>query len=379
MKVSNNMSLKILHINSYFSTSGLFKQLYDRQIEQGHDLSVYVPISHSYPQSKLAASGEYTQVVPCFDQWQRYFFHLKHQRIWQDLKNRYSFSAYDVIHAHSLFSNGWLAHQIYQEYGVPYIVAVRNADIHTFFNKLFWLRPMGLRILQDARQIIFISENSYHRVFDQFIPKDLLQEFDAKTQVITNGIEDFWHQEIYLDKIKEVHRPLRIVSTGKLMTLKRFVPLARMIHQSSQLLGPIELHIVGPAWDKTIEKQLSHYPFVTYHGPLNKEAMRDLYRQMDIFALLSYPETFGLVYPEAMSQGLPVIYTRGEGFDSFFPDHQVGASIQRDDAIGFHQGLEYILQHYDRLSQNALSASQIFQWDQVASRYQEVYNHILHS
>ena len=38
-----------------------------------------------------------------------------------------------------------------------------------------------------------------------------------------------------------------------------------------------------------------------------------IYRENDIYVMPSIIETFGLVYAEAMSQGLPVIYTRGQG------------------------------------------------------------------
>lgn len=38
----------------------------------------------------------------------------------------------------------------------------------------------------------------------------------------------------------------------------------------------------------------------------------------------SHKETFGLVYAEAMSQGLPIIYTKNQGFDGQFPDGYVG-------------------------------------------------------
>ncbi|MDZ7835042.1 MAG: glycosyltransferase family 4 protein [Alkalibacterium sp.] len=47
--------------------------------------------------------------------------------------------------------------------------------------------------------------------------------------------------------------------------------------------------------------------------PADKETLLDLYRNNDIFIMPSYTETFGLVYPEAMSQGLPVIYSEDAG------------------------------------------------------------------
>jgi len=41
----------------------------------------------------------------------------------------------------------------------------------------------------------------------------------------------------------------------------------------------------------------------------------------------SITETFGLVYAEALSQGLPVLYTRGQGFDRQFEEGEVGYAV----------------------------------------------------
>ena len=34
-------------------------------------------------------------------------------------------------------------------------------------------------------------------------------------------------------------------------------------------------------------------------------------------------ETFGLVYPEAMSRGIPIVYTKNQGFDKYFEDGEI--------------------------------------------------------
>ncbi len=46
---------------------------------------------------------------------------------------------------------------------------------------------------------------------------------------------------------------------------------------------------------------------ITFHGSLNLEATRKLYRRADVFALVSRFETYGMVFAEARCAGLPVI------------------------------------------------------------------------
>lgn len=365
--------MKILHINSYFQTSGLFKQLYDRQVNTGHDIDVYVPVSHQYPEDRLAASGDYTLVSRNHNQLDRWLFHYKHRKILKDLLQSYDFSQFDLMHAHSLFSNGWLAWQLHKRFGTPYIVAIRNADVRTFFGRMPWLRKMGLEIMKDASHIVFISKNSYNEVYRDYIPNALKDDLKSKTSVIANGIDDFWHNSLYQDKVPSLlHRPLKIVTTGKVNRGKRFVQLAEMVKKLSRIIDT-ELHIIGPNWDDAIMEQLKTFDKVIYHGAKTKEEMCQLYREMDIFALLSYPETFGLVYPEAMSQGLPVIYTQSEGFDSYFENYQVGVSVEKTDEIGFTEAVEYIIKHYPQFVHNALSGIDYFKWDAVHDKYEVLY------
>lgn len=369
--------MKILHINSYFSTSGLFKQLYDRQVSNGCDLDVYVPIPYDYPDERMAASGSYTTISPCYKSYERAIFHLKHRRILNDLKDRFDYPSYDLMHAHSLFSNGYLAYHLWKQYKIPYVVSVRNTDVRTFFERMPLLRKMGLDILRQAQAVIFISRNSYNQVLNNYIPENFRDEFIIKTQVIPNGIDNFWHENRYEERVFPLDSPIKIISTGKIMGRKRFIQLAEMVQIYDENIQAMELHIVGPDWNKKIVKKLEQFPQVHYHGPMKREELRDIYRKMDIFALLSYPETFGLVYPEAMSQGLPVIYTKNEGFDSFFKNCQVGVSVDKTNQLQFNQAVDFIIKYYYSISKNALIGSQLFDWDNVTSSYLKIYQNII--
>lgn len=369
--------MKILHINSYFSTSGLFSQLYNRQINEGHNLSVYVPIADNFANDRLSVSGDYTTVVRPFKGYDRFIFHLKHYKILNDLKQRYHHHHFDIIHAHSLFSNGWLAYHFAKSKNIPYIVAVRNADIRTFFRYMPWLRPIGIKILKNAQKIIFISRNSYQEVLHKYIPMNFQDDFIQKTIILPNGIDQYWHDHTVYQPRQLSDKTLNIVSTGKVMGLKRFPQLAQMVKAYQDQIGPAHLHIIGPDWNTHIVNKLTRMSQVTYHGPMKKEELKAFYRNMDVFALLSSPETFGLVYVEAMSQGLPVIYTRGEGFDSFFENGSVGMSVDKTDVQGFIDALIYIQKNYDNIRKNLPEKIKYFNWDHIHREYLKLYQKIL--
>lgn len=89
--------------------------------------------------------------------------------------------------------------------------------------------------------------------------------------------------------------------------------------------------------------------------------------------LPSLNETFGLVYAEAMSQGLPVIFTRGQGFDGQFPDGQIGYSVPPKSPSAIADAVEKIARELSPMSHRALRAATRFDWNRITTRYDELY------
>lgn len=137
MEIIKGVGMKILHINSYYNGSVFYKKFYDHQVENNIDIDVYVPVSSSYVEPSFDY-GVYTKVSKNHHKFDRYFFYLKHYKIYKDINRKYNMSNYSILHAHSLFSNGYIAMKLKEEYGVPYIVAVRNTDVNIFFKKVFF-------------------------------------------------------------------------------------------------------------------------------------------------------------------------------------------------------------------------------------------------
>ena len=369
--------MKILHLNSYYVTTPLYTQFFNRQINNGLDIDVYVPVNRHYSDVQLPSFENYVTVSKAFNTLQRAFLPFKIKAIWKDLMTSKDISSYDLIHAHSLFSNGTIAYKIWEHNQTPYLVAIRSADVQTFFEKFPLYRRLGIQVLKHAKKIIFISKAYYDRVFDQFIPKRYVADFKSKSVIIGNGINDEWHENLAKFPKSSIHKPLRVVSVGKLLPGKQHVLLAKLLEKYQSQYGPVELHIVGPKSNNKVYRSLLREKIVTYHGSKNIQELIEFYRKMDVFALLSSRETFGLVYPEAMSQGLPVMYTKEEGFDGVFPDKYIGVSTSYKDQYQFNEALNYILDHYQELSNNALKELSHFNWDGIVSQYTSIYQELI--
>ncbi|MBB1536945.1 MAG: glycosyltransferase, partial [Bacteroidia bacterium] len=95
--------------------------------------------------------------------------------------------------------------------------------------------------------------------------------------------------------------------------------------------------------------------------------------EMHIFALASLKETFGLVYVEALTQGLPILYSEGEGIDGLFDDHYGRACNPRSKA-SIAAALAQITQLYSRLSIDGDYLSAQFDWRKIAETYLSLYS-----
>ena len=98
-------------------------------------------------------------------------------------------------------------------------------------------------------------------------------------------------------------------------------------------------------------------------------------RQSDIFVMPSKPETFGLVYVEALSQNLPIVYTKGEGFDGFFPEGEVGYSAISGNVASIAEVIMKVIHNYPIIVNNItrLSLEKDFSWPLIATKYMKLY------
>lgn len=87
--------------------------------------------------------------------------------------------------------------------------------------------------------------------------------------------------------------------------------------------------------------------------------------------MISHTETFGLVYMEALSQGLPVLYTKGQGIDKAFT-FQIGESVDSKDLRNIVQGIKKIISNqYNSI--NSIDFEN-FRWSNIALKYIKIYN-----
>lgn len=199
--------------------------------------------------------------------------------------------------------------------------------------------------------------------------KELIKE---KCHIIYNGLESFWLENKGQPK-ERVHMPLRLICVGKIDKNKN---MEKVLEAAKLLISngvETELTIIGQIIDPDIKAKLEKDSIVKMIPFLKKEELINYYRKADIFVMPSHYESFGRVYAEAMTQGLPVVYTRGQGFDGIFSEGTVGYSVNDNDASEIANRINDIIKNYVEISRNCLEGSDLFDWRTIAEELETIY------
>lgn len=373
------MSHIVTHINSYFITNALHSELIEKLDKKGLEQSVFVPVAKAELINKNLPNGLLNGTITyrhCFSPVHKYLWPLKMLKIWLEFKKFYQSQPSTIIHAHTLIVNGLIAYWAFKKWGTPYFVTVRNSDMNLFLKYVPIFRGVGLKILNGASGILILSPVYLDKHLNYYYPKIKYPEIYKKAVVIPNGISDFWHQNSSPKyNLQEVRT---IVFSGQIKKNKNLDALIKACTLLTNNGFRLQVKVLGDGPQLNYFRKRKYDLKIEFYGHLgNKSQIMDILRQSDILVVPSFVETFGLVYPEAMSQGLPVIYSRNQGFDGFFPDGHVGYAIDPKSPYEIAEKIQVIFSDYSRLSSKALEASKVFSWDIVTEKLMQLYQLVL--
>lgn len=284
----------------------------------------------------------------------------------------------DIIHSHMLFSDGIVAYKISKKFGIPYIVTVRNTDLNTWFYwNLYWIRKSGLKALLNSDTVVFLSQGYMDRLIEK-LPRKYREKIRIKSVIVPNAVDDFWFENMNVSPKKILSSSeIRVFTVGRIEKNKNQLAVKDALKILIQRGFNFKYTIIGDIVDKKMLGKLKKESFVKIIRSMNKEGLLELYRLNDIYVMPSITETFGLVYVEALTQGLPLIYSRGEGFDNQFPEGIVGYSVKSDSVTELVFNILKIVINYELISRNCVEKSKKFQFSSVAERYVSLYHDIL--
>ena len=360
----------VLYINGNYPYHSLHEELVSRLADLGNEVTVFVPIKGDEMDGKYCSRNPNVNVLycDCLMGLDRLFFLAKVHRIATEIEKKIDMRNVDCILAGTVYSDGVVAYLLSQKYGVPFSIAVRETDVTYQMRWRPYLNGIIKSVLTMADKVIFLSP-SYKYYLDRFGIDPL------KYKVIPNAVNDYWFTQ--RQKRRTLHDPLSLIYVGEISKRKNVSTSIYAVAELKKRGVKAILHIVGSGDEEgnchILSKKLGVDKEVVFHGWQNgKEKIKALYDQADIFIMLSHKETFGTVYIEALSQGLPVLYTIGQGIDGYFDQGSVGYSCDPLDVKGITDKILSITKDYSNISMQCVEASQGFQWDIIAREYDAV-------
>ncbi|MDP4132471.1 MAG: glycosyltransferase family 4 protein [Bacillota bacterium] len=364
--------MKILHLtNGYFHTT-LYRELLKHLKESDSEIEPETVVLSGKDEKNEPEAGVHD--IKLFNKYDRYFYFHKQRKSFRAVKKVTNLGDINLVHAHFLFTNGGVALRIKKQYKVPYIVAVRNTDVNVFFKKLKHLRAYGVKIMEQAEKIIFLSEAYQDAVLETYVPLQKREDIRSKCEVIPNGIDQFWLDNKNIHTRDDDSKKINIVFAGRIDENKNCMAAVFACEKLIEKGYDVHYTAVGNVSSKEIFDSIKAKPFTECLPPKSKEELIELYKNQDIFLMPSKHETFGLSYAEAMTQGLPVIYTRGQGFDKQFPEGTVGYSVDCLDSDEIAEKILKILSGFNEMSSRCAENSGKFDWDIISKKYIKIYD-----
>ena len=376
--------MNILHISNGYADSKVHSNLIRALDEFGVKQTVYCPVREERLLGKNQFEGKNIKFVYsfCIKPWYKYVYQFKRWMLYRDMKRKIVFSKFDIVHAATFFSDGGLALKVHKKYGIPYIVAVRNTDINTYMKRLKHTHRIGRQIALHASKIVFISRGEMEEFVKSEFAQPIYDKIKSKIVLQPNGVDEYWHQHLS----REQRMGNQVLYIGDFSSNKNVVRLAKAVLKLREEKGFENLHLVVVGGEKQggnrhndgLTQQIidQHPEAITALGKIyDKEQLRAVMHQCVLFAMPSIVETFGLVYIEALSQNLPVVFTKGQGIDGIL-DETVGISVNPKSVDEISYAIRTILQNKENYGNYHVDFS-MFDWNKIAEKYMYYYSKVI--
>ena len=336
--------IKILHIQETIGSGGverlrlslakhLDKNIFDQKF-------VCTNVAGNIP-DEIRAEG--FEVIPIgvlkspFD-WKQ---HKKIQKIIEEYKP-------EIIHG-AVFEgvtmaaiNGWLKN-------VPVIILEETSDPQN----RSWKGDLLMKLFSKISDVVIgVSEG----VAEEYLKGKLNLPY-SKAITINNGValpRSIFEDEIAIAKMQYgiSESDFVIGSMGRMLqdSHKRFSDLIKSFAVFAENKINVKLLLVGDGREldgyRILAESLGIKEKVIFAG--YQSDVHLFYRMMDVFALVSAREAFGLVLAEAMLNKLPVIATRVGGMKYIVEDGETGFLVEPFQIEAIAEKLEYFYQHPDQ-------------------------------
>lgn len=248
-------------------------------------------------------------------------------------KSKHEKQKFDLVHCHDHYG-AFVGDKIKNELSIPFICTIHNSNIMN--DKLVsWKQSYLTRILKNANRVISVGSK-------------LAKVLETKYQINdVKVVPNYINTDQFSIKPQRISSEFRFIFVGGLEEHKGIMQLVRAFHIAE--INNASLHIVGTGVlenkIKTFVKENQLDGLIVLHGNVSNQKIPELYNSANVCVSVSEYETFGVAILEAMSCGLPILFTASGGPNEIVASF-AGVEIKERTVPGIIQGLKEIKEKY---------------------------------
>ncbi|MCM3399457.1 glycosyltransferase family 4 protein [Oceanobacillus profundus] len=231
------------------------------------------------------------------------------------LRNLGSDSQPDIIVCHMMNPSLYIAKKLKEILNVPLVFTIHQTDIKQLANMSRRLKEF-LILESSIDKLGFRSDTLMEQYNELSLPNKSMFVINSgiETKLIMNG-----------KKLKEKKRSnLKVIFVAANMIHLKNIDIIIKAFEKVAVNRDVYLKIAGEGPEKgNLLKLINESKVknkIEYLGFITRDSVLQQMEKSTIFALVSSPETFGLVYLEAMAKGCITIGSKGEGIDGVIKD-----------------------------------------------------------
>ena len=276
----------------------------------------------------------------------------------------------DLIICDILNPSIYVGEIIARKFNRKLVASLHNSDIFYLKNNKNYKKYLKTEPTID--RIVFRSNNIERQFWEIYRGEKNKKCFST----ILFGIEskDIINKEKIEDKLdNRIHEIMVACSLKKLKKIDILIKAFSKMHNRDNYI----LRIIGdgPERNNLIElsESLGCKSCIIFEGEKDREEVLNYMAKADIFAMVSTPETFGLVYIEAMAKGCITIGSKGEGIDGVIVDNVNGFLCTPNSVEELKVNLEKAVKLNEedrvRIINNALNTVKELTYERLASKF----------
>ena len=286
-----------------------------------------------------------------------------------------------IVHAHWSFPCGYIAYLMSMIFKTKFIITAHGGEIG-LLKKFRIIKKMVINALNNSSAVIANSNYTKKELIELGVKNKKISVIRLPPNFAEQKLDDKL-LSVFRKKFAEQDKKI-ILFVGRLIELKG----TKFLIKSLPYLKNGNIHLIiagdGPMLEelKQITSSLNLEDKVTFYGWANPNEVHRLYNISDIFVCPSIvdskgsTEGLGLVIPEAMDSGLPVIASSVGGIVDTVKNEVNGLLVPQKDSKAIARALERLIEDEElvgKLVENSKATVKEFSCQTITQKYYKIF------